>query len=57
MTRAKPLLAASVATLPAGGANPGDQFNQDGRVSGPVSICFHRGAVDEALLKIIQTLF
>jgi len=40
----------------AGGANPGDQFNQDGRVSGPVSIGFHRGAIDEALLKIIQTL-
>jgi putative transposase len=34
----------------------GDQSNQDDRVSGPLGIGFHRGAVDEALLKIIQTL-
>src|SRR5271170_4097986 len=38
------------------GANPGDQSNQDDRVSGPLGVGFHRGAVDEALLKIIQTL-
>jgi PAS domain-containing protein len=36
-------------------ADPGDQSNQDDRVSGPLGVCFHRGAVDEALLKIIQT--
>ena len=34
----------------------GDQFNQDDRVGGPLGVGFHRGAVDEALLKIIQTL-
>src|ERR1700738_2482601 len=33
-----------------------DQSNQDDRVSGPLGVGFHRGAVDEALLKIIQTL-
>jgi hypothetical protein len=38
------------------GADTGDQSNQDDRVSGPLGISFHRGAVDEALLKIIQTL-
>ena len=37
-------------------ADPGDQSNQDGRVSGPLGVGFHRRAVDEALLKIIQTL-
>jgi hypothetical protein len=37
-------------------ADPGDQSNQDGRVSGPPGVGFHRGTVDEALLKIIQTL-
>ena len=40
----------------ASGPDPSDQSNQDGRVSGPLAIGFHRGAVDEALLKIIQTL-
>jgi hypothetical protein len=39
------------------GADPGDQSNQDDRVSGPLGVSCHRGAVDEALLKIIQTLF
>ncbi len=34
----------------------GDQSNQDDRVSGPLCVGCHRGAVDEALLKIIQTL-
>jgi hypothetical protein len=38
------------------GADPGNQSNQDGRASGPLGVGFHRGAVDEALLKIIQTL-
>src|ERR1700722_3256142 len=37
-------------------ADTGDQSNQDDRVSGPLGVGFHRGAVDEALLKIIQTL-
>src|SRR5882724_9950674 len=37
------------------GADTGDQSNQDDRVSGPFGVGFHRGAVDEALLKIIQT--
>src|ERR1700760_4413734 len=36
------------------GADTGDQPNQDDRVSGPLGVGFHRGAVDEALLKIIQ---
>ena len=40
----------------ASGADAGDQSNQDGRVRGPLGVGFHRGAVDEALLKIIQTL-
>jgi hypothetical protein len=31
-------------------------LNQDDRVSRPLGVGFHRGAVDEALLKIIQTL-
>src|SRR5580693_10079115 len=38
------------------GADTGDQSNQDDRVGGPLGVGFHRGAVDEALLKIIQTL-
>src|SRR5277367_1173958 len=38
------------------GADSGDQSNQNDRVSGPFGVGFHRGAVDEALLKIIQTL-
>src|SRR5580693_788877 len=33
-----------------------NQSNQDDRVSGPFGVGFHRGAVDEALLKIIQPL-
>src|SRR5271165_791442 len=37
-------------------ADTGDQSNQDDRVSGPLGVGFHRCAVDEALLKIIQTL-
>ena len=37
------------------GADPGDQSDQNARVSGPLGVGFHRGAVDEALLKIIQT--
>src|ERR1700726_2777077 len=40
----------------ASGADAGNQSDQDGRVSGPLGVGFHRGAVDEALLKIIQTL-
>ena len=42
--------------LASSGADTGDQSNQDDRVSGPLGVGFHRGAVDEALLKIIQTL-
>ncbi len=38
-------------------AHPSDQSNKDARVSGPLGVGFHRSAVDEALLKIIQTLF
>ena len=34
----------------------GDQSHQDDRVSGTLGIGFNRGAVDEALLKIAQTL-
>jgi hypothetical protein len=37
-------------------ADADDQSDQDGRVSGPLGVGCHRGAVDEALLKIIQTL-
>ena len=37
-------------------ADAGDQSNQDGRVRGPLGIGFYCSAVDEALLKIIQTL-
>src|SRR4249920_1225791 len=37
-------------------ADTGDQSHQDDRVSGSLSVGFHCGAVDEALLKIIQTL-
>src|SRR6266481_3144212 len=40
----------------ASGADAGEQSDQDGRVSGPLGVGFHRGAIDEALLKIIQTL-
>ena len=40
----------------ASSADAGDQSDQDGRVSGPLGVSFHRSAVDEALLKIIQTL-
>src|ERR1700730_16064898 len=40
----------------ASGADPSDQSDQDGRVSGPLGVGFHRGTVDETLLKIIQTL-
>ena len=40
----------------ANSADAGDQSDQDGRVSGPLGVSFHCGAVDEALLKIIQTL-
>jgi hypothetical protein len=29
------------------GADTGDQSNQDDRVSGPLGVSFHRGAVDE----------
>jgi hypothetical protein len=39
-----------------GSAHPRNQFNQDSRVRGPLGIGFHRSAVDETLLKIIQTL-
>ena len=39
----------------ASGADPRDQSDQDRRVSGPLGVGFHRGAVDEALLKVIQT--
>jgi hypothetical protein len=41
--------------IASGSADPGDQSNQNARVSGPLGVGFHRGAVDEALLKIIQT--
>jgi hypothetical protein len=37
-------------------ADPGDQSNQDDRVSGPLGVAFHRGAVDKAFLKVIRTL-
>src|SRR5271165_5383015 len=40
----------------ASGADAGDQSDKDGRVSGPLGVGFHCSAVDEALLKIIQTL-
>ena len=36
-------------------ADPGKQSDQDGRVSGPLGVGFYRGAVNQALLKIIQT--
>src|SRR6202040_1561967 len=42
--------------IAASGTDPSDQSNQDGRVSGPLGVGFHRGTVDETLLKIIQTL-
>ena len=34
------------------GADPGDQSNQDDRVSGPLGVGCHRGAVDEALDRL-----
>src|SRR4029077_10287505 len=33
--------------------DPGDQSDQNARVRGSLGVGFHRGAVDEALLKII----
>src|SRR5207342_2932993 len=45
----------SVQVAPSG-ADPSDQSDQEGRVSGPLGVGFYRRAVDEALLKIIQTL-
>ena len=36
------------------GADPGNQSDQDGRISGPLGVSLHRGAVDKALLKILQ---
>jgi hypothetical protein len=44
----------SVQVAPSG-ADPGDQSDQDSRVRGPLGVSFHRSAVDEALVKIIQT--
>ena len=38
-----------------GSADPGDQSDQNARVGEPLGIDLHRGSVDEALLKIIQT--
>ena len=38
------------------GADASDKSDQDGRVSGPLGVSFHRSAVDKALLNIIQTL-
>ena len=37
------------------GADPRNQSDQQGRVSGPLGVSLHRGAVDKALLKILQT--
>jgi hypothetical protein len=39
-----------------GSADPGHQSDQNARVRGSLGVGLHRGAVDEALLKIIQTL-
>jgi len=36
-------------------ADPRNQSDQQGRVSGPLGVSLHRGAVDKAFLKIIQT--
>ena len=38
------------------GADPRNQSDQHGRVSGPLGVSLHRGAVDKAFLKIIQPL-
>jgi hypothetical protein len=46
----------SVQVAPSG-ADASDQSDQEGRVRGPLGVGFYCGAVDEALLKIIQTLF
>ena len=40
----------------AGSADPANQSDQDGRVGRPLGVGFNRGAIDEAFLKVIQTL-
>jgi AcrB/AcrD/AcrF family len=48
-------ISATVGCVAPEAADPANQFYQDGRVGRPRAVGFYRGAVDEALLKIIQS--